>query len=60
MAGDVVMDIKSAVDAAAKLNPTLAVPMSYGAGLYGTERDAQLFVELCKQRGINAQMLPKI
>jgi len=60
VAGGVVMDVKSAVDVAARLNPTLAIPMSYGSGVYGTERDAQLFVEMCKQNGINAQMLTKI
>ena len=57
---DRVMDSYSAVQAAKVLNPALAIPMSYGAGVYGTEKDAQLFVELCKQNGINAQMLTKI
>ena len=60
VAGDVVMDAKAAADAASRLNPTMAIPMSYGAGLYGTERDAQLFVELCRQSGINAEILSKI
>lgn len=57
---DRVMDYRSAVQAAKVLNPALAIPTSYGAGVYGTEKDAQLFVELCKQNGINAQMLTKI
>ena len=60
VAGGVVMNAYDAVKVASQLNPTLAIPMSYGSGLYGTEKDAQLFLELCKQKGINAQMLPKI
>ncbi len=60
VAGEVVMDSVSAAKAVKVLNPTLAIPMSYGSGVYGTEKDAQLFVELCKQKGFNATMLPKL
>ncbi len=60
VAGDVVMDAVSASKAVSILNPTLAIPMSYGAGVYGTEKDAHLFVELCNQNGFNAVVLPKI
>ncbi len=60
VAGEVVMDAVSASKAVTVLNPTLAIPMSYGAGVYGTEKDANLFVELCKQNGFNAVILPKI
>ena len=55
-----VMDIYSAVTVAKILKPSFAIPMSYGSGVYGTERDARLFVELCNQNGINSQMLTKI
>jgi len=60
VAGDIIMNPVSAANVAGFLNPSLAIPMSYGSGVYGTEKDAQLFVELCKQRGVNAQVLPKI
>lgn len=60
VAGDVVMNAITAANTASLLNPTLAIPMSYGAGLYGTVEDAKRFVELCKQRDVNAQMLEKI
>ena len=60
VAGDVVMNAITAADTASLLNPSLAIPMSYGAGLYGTVEDARKFVELCKQRNVNAQVLEKI
>ena len=60
IAGDVVMNSVSASNAIKVLNPSLAIPMSYGAGVYGTEKDAKLFVDLCQQNGFNAVMLPKI
>ena len=60
VAGDVVMDALTAANTASLLNPALAIPMSYGAGLYGTVEDARKFVELCKQRNVNAQVLEKI
>ncbi|MBS3082123.1 MBL fold metallo-hydrolase [Candidatus Pacearchaeota archaeon] len=60
VAGDVVMDALTAANTASLLNPTLAIPMSYGAGLYGTVEDAKRFVELCRQRDVRAEMLEKI
>ncbi|MGV8142656.1 MAG: MBL fold metallo-hydrolase [Candidatus Pacearchaeota archaeon] len=60
VAGEVVMDSVSASKVVKLLNPSLAIPMSYGSGVYGNERDAQLFVDLCKQNGFNAMILPKI
>lgn len=60
VAGDVVMDALSASKAAAFLNPSVAIPMSYGAGLYGTTEDAKRFAELCKQNGVRAEILQKI
>ena len=60
VAGDFLMDPLSAANAVKILNPSLAIPMSYGAGVYGTEKDAELFVELCRQNGFNAVKLPKI
>ena len=60
VAGDVVMNFSDAFECVKLLNPDLAIPMSYGAGVYGLEKDAMMFVELCKQNGFNAIMLPKI
>ena len=60
VAGGVVMDAFTATKVATMLKPTLAIPMSYGAGVYGTHDDAKRFVELCKQGGVNAQILDKI
>lgn len=60
VAGETVMDFSNAFRSVKILNPTLAIPMSYGAGVYGTDKDARMFVELCKQNGFNAIMLDKI
>lgn len=60
VAGGVVMDALSASNAASLLNPTVAIPMSYGAGIYGFIDDAKKFVEFCSQKGVNAKILDKI
>jgi L-ascorbate metabolism protein UlaG (beta-lactamase superfamily) len=60
VAGENVMGFSEAFDCVKFLNPDLAIPMSYGAGVYGTEKDARLFVDLCKQNGFNAIMLDKL
>jgi len=60
VAGDVVMDALSASNVAAILKPTLAIPMSYGSGTYGTLDDAKRFTEFCSQKGVNAKILDKI
>jgi L-ascorbate metabolism protein UlaG (beta-lactamase superfamily) len=59
VAGDVVMDATCAARVAASLKPTMSIPMSYGAGVYGTEKDAQLFTSLCARKQVPAIILPK-
>ncbi|MEK6891023.1 MAG: MBL fold metallo-hydrolase [Nanoarchaeota archaeon] len=64
VSGTYVMTAEEAVEAAIVINPHLAIPMHYGAGVVksaeeGEFEDAQRFVELCKARGINAQILNK-
>ncbi|MDP4039162.1 MAG: MBL fold metallo-hydrolase [Candidatus Pacearchaeota archaeon] len=60
VSGKYVMDSEEAVDAASIMSPDVAVPMHYGAGVAGTIEDAKRFVELCKERNINAVLLEKI
>lgn len=57
--GKFTMNVEEAVSAAVKIKPSLAIPMHYGA-LAGTEKDADDFVRLCKEQGINAEKLVKI
>ncbi len=59
VAGENVMNFSDAFDCVRLLNPDLAIPMNYGSGICGTEKDARMFVELCKQNGFNAVMLDK-
>jgi L-ascorbate metabolism protein UlaG (beta-lactamase superfamily) len=56
--GRFTMSVEEAVEAAKIIKPTLAVPMHY-ASIIGSEVDAEEFVELCKEEGINAQILEK-
>jgi len=56
--GRFTMSAEEAVEAAKIIKPTLAIPMHY-ASIIGTEDDAKEFVELCKEEGINAQILEK-
>ena len=56
--GRFTMSAEEAVEAAKIIKPTLAIPMHY-ASIIGTEEDAKEFVELCKEEGINAQILEK-
>ena len=60
VAGNVVMNAEEAAEAASIISPDLAVPISYGAGVYGTLKDAEDFVELCKEKNVNASILEKI
>ncbi|MEK6914997.1 MAG: MBL fold metallo-hydrolase [Nanoarchaeota archaeon] len=59
ISGNVVMNYITAVNAASLLNPNLAIPHGYGAGVYGTTEDARKFVELCSLKGIRAEILNK-
>ena len=56
--GRFTMSVEEAVEAAKIIKPTLAVPMHY-ASIIGSEADAKEFVELCKEEGINAQVIEK-
>lgn len=60
VSGKFVMTAEEAAGAASLLKPGLAIPMHYGAGVAGTIEDVQRFVEFCKDKGINAQILEKI
>jgi L-ascorbate metabolism protein UlaG (beta-lactamase superfamily) len=52
------MNSQEAFKAASIIKPSLALPMHYGS-VAGTESDAKKFVELCQEKGINAEMLEK-
>ncbi len=56
--GRFTMSAEEAAEAANIIKPTLAIPMHYGS-IVGTEKDAQEFVELCVEKGINAKILGK-
>jgi len=56
--GRFTMCAEEAAEAAKTINPTLAIPMHYGS-IAGTLEDAEEFVELCKEEGINAKILEK-
>lgn len=60
ISGTYVMTPEEAADAAKLLNPVIAIPMHYGSGVFGTVEDAQRFVEICKEKGINAVALDKV
>ena len=52
------MSVDEAVEAAKLIKPSLAIPMHYGS-VVGSEDDAREFVELCKEEGINAEVMEK-
>lgn len=56
--GRFTMSAEEAAQAAKIIKPSLAIPMHYGS-IVGTEEDAKEFVELCREEGINADILPK-
>lgn len=60
VSGTYVMTSDEAAEAASLLNPTIAIPMHYGAGVVGTLEDAQRFVKICGDLGVHAQILDKI
>jgi L-ascorbate metabolism protein UlaG (beta-lactamase superfamily) len=59
VSGKYVMSAEEAAKAAKAINPNIAIPMHYGS-IIGTVEDAQRFVKLCLEEGINAQILEKI
>ena len=60
VSGKTVMNAEEAAEVVSIINPNLAIPMHYGAGVVGTREDAESFVEFCKEKGVHAQILEKI
>ncbi len=56
--GRFTMSVEEAVEAVKILRPTLAIPMHYGS-VVGTEEDAKEFVDMCKDEGVDAEILEK-
>ena len=59
VSGTYVMNAEEAAAVASAVNPDIAIPMHYGAGVAGTIDDAKRFVELCKNSGLRAEILEK-
>ncbi len=57
--GRFTMTAEEAAEAAEVIKPNLAVPMHWGA-IVGDEKDAEEFVDLCKEKGINAKIMEKM
>ena len=60
VSGKFVMSAEEAAEAAVLINPTVAIPMHFGAGVAGTIEDAQKFVRLCHESGLRAEIVEKI
>ena len=56
--GRFTMSAEEAAEAAKLIKPMLAIPMHYG-GIVGSKEDAEEFVRLCKEEGIDAKILEK-
>jgi L-ascorbate metabolism protein UlaG (beta-lactamase superfamily) len=56
--GRFTMNTEEAAEAAKLIKPNLAIPMHWGE-IIGGEDDAKEFVELCKDEGIEAEILEK-
>jgi L-ascorbate metabolism protein UlaG (beta-lactamase superfamily) len=56
--GRFTMNAEEAAEAAKLIKPTLAIPMHYG-GIIGNKEDAEEFVKLCKEEGVDAEILEK-
>lgn len=56
--GRYTMNAEEAAEAAKLIKPMLAIPMHYG-GIIGSKEDAEEFVRLCKEEGIDARILEK-
>ena len=56
--GRYTMTAEEAVEAAKVIKPSLAIPMHWGT-VVGTREDAEEFKELCKEEGINCEILEK-
>lgn len=60
VSGVYVMTAEESADAVEMIKPTLAIPMHYGAGVAGTAEDAKRFAELCREKGLKAEVMEKI
>lgn len=58
VSGTYTMNSEEAAEAASVINPDIAVPIHYGNNI-GSVRDAENFVELCREKGIRAEILEK-
>ncbi len=56
--GRFTMTAEEAAEAAKVIRPSLAVPMHWGS-VVGSEKDAEEFVQLCKEEGIEAEVMEK-
>jgi len=56
--GRFTMSVEEAVEAAKLIKPSLVIPMHYGS-IVGSVEDANEFVQLCKEEGINSERLEK-
>ncbi len=56
--GRFTMNSEEAAEAAKIIKPFLAIPMHYGS-FVGNNEDAQEFIQLCKEEGIDAKILEK-
>ncbi|MFH1711487.1 MAG: MBL fold metallo-hydrolase [Nanoarchaeota archaeon] len=57
--GKFTMGAVEAANAAAILKPVVAIPMHYGP-VAGTKEDAEMFVKLCEEKGVKAEILEKL
>jgi len=57
--GKFTMSADEAADAAAEIKASIAIPMHYGS-IIGSPGDAIKFSELCREKGIQAEILEKI
>lgn len=57
--GEFTMGVGEAVEAASLIRPTLAIPIHYGA-IAGKKEDAEMFVKLCREKGIKSEILEKM
>jgi len=60
VSGKSVMDPDEAAEIASMISPDLVIPMHYGAGVAGTQEDAEHFKMLCKKVGLRVEILEKI
>lgn len=56
--GKFTMDAEEAAEAVKLIKPNLAIPIHYG-GIIGTKEDAEEFVKLCQENGVEAKILEK-